>query len=148
MRRIVAWAVIAVLTSLLAVGVAQADRKLITKSSSRAAIRGYVGATPLQYDTMGVASGERVELDNFLVYADDSAQTPTLTVWFVSSNSKTVYLKLTDSYTANQIKSTLWSGPFAFPKDSTILMYYNLTGATPGTLDTLICNSTYRLERP
>lgn len=146
-KKFVAWLILLSCLALVATS-AFADRKLITKSSTRAAIRGYVGATPLQYDTMAVSSGERVELDNFQVYADDSAQTPQLTIWFVSSISKTAYLKLTDTYTANQIKTTLWSGPFVFPKDSTILVYYNLTAATPGTLDTLICNSTYRLERP
>lgn len=148
MGKAAAWVVIGLLFSVFVTGVATANRKLITKSSARASIRGYVGATPQQYDTMAASSGERVELDNFQVYVDDSAQTPTLTVWFMSLNSKTVYLKLTDSYTANQIKTTLWPGPWVFPKDSTILVYYNLTGATPGTLDTLICNSTYMLERP
>jgi hypothetical protein len=116
--------------------------------SRRAPIRAYNGATVQQYDTMAVGNDERVELLSFQAYADDSAQTPTLTAWFVSANSKTVYMKLsTDPFTANQIKTFTWQGPWTFPKDSTILIYYNITGATPGTLDTLIVNGTYRLQK-
>ncbi|HLF07647.1 MAG TPA: hypothetical protein VI893_10860 [Thermoplasmata archaeon] len=147
MRRLVAWAiVIAALVGVVAV--AGADRSLRSSITTRTPIRGYSGATPLQYDTLAVSSGERVELQNFSVFADDSAQTPTLWVSFVSSVSKTPYLRLQQAYTANQALVTTWTGPWVFPADSTILVYYNLLGATPGTLDTLMAHATYRLERP
>jgi hypothetical protein len=115
--------------------------------SARTSLRAYVGATPQQYDTIAVNPGERVELYNFAFWADDSAQTPTLTVWFVSKNNKTPYLKLSESYTANQAKSSTFPGYWLFPNDSSILVYYNVTGATPGTLDTLIVNGAYSIER-
>lgn len=147
MKKAVAWFMVA---SFL-VGVAAlafADRGLVALRTTRTPIRAYVGATPQQYDTLAVSSGERVELQSFNVFADDSAQAPTLWITFMSSNSKTPYLRLQQAYTANQVLVTNWTGTWVFPKDSTILVYYNLLGATPGTLDTLMVNATYRLERP
>lgn len=136
-----------VVTLAAIVSLAFADRSLRTTSTQRAPIRQYVGATVQQYDTLAVSEGERVELSTFSIFADDSAMTPTLNVIFSSLVTKTVYLRLVESYTANQIKNTIWTGPWAFPKDSTILIYYNITGANPGTLDTLRAAATYRLEK-
>lgn len=125
--------------ALIAAGIAFAQRgfRVTTVGSTRAAFRAYVGATPQQYDTLGGGSGVVVVLDSWAYWADDSAQTPTINFLFVSSGSKTPYLRIADTFTANQIKGNQYNGPWAFPKDSTILVYYNITGATPGTLDTI-----------
>lgn len=147
MKKLFAWLVVAALVLGVA-AVALADRSLTGKQSQRTPHRAYVGATPQQYDTLAVSSGERIELQSFHVFADDSAQTPTLWITFMSSGSKTPYLRLQQAYTANQVLTTNWVGPWIFPKDSTILVYYNLLSATPGTLDTLMTNAVYRIERP
>jgi len=157
MRKVAAIVLVAMLgLVVLAVlfSVAGADRSLYFTRSQRTPIRAYVGGTVQQYDTLGLrvgtptGEGERVELQSFSIFADDSAQTPTLWVNFVSSISKTSYLKLTQAFTANQVLEKTWTGTWVFPKDSVILVYYNILGATPGTLDTLIAHATYRIEKP
>jgi len=146
-RKLAAISLLAVLS--LLVGSAMADRGLRSVSSRRAPIRAYVGATPQQYDTLAASTGERVELQRFIAYADDSAQAPVLTIWFTGLSSGTTYLKLNGAaFTANEVRTTTWEGPFVFPTGESILVYYNLTAATPGTLDTLIAQSVYKLERP
>jgi len=146
MKKIVAWLVVSALVLGVAT-VAMADRSLRGNQSQRTPIRAYVGATVQQYDTLVANTGERIELQSFHVFADDSAMTPTLWITFMSKVSKTPYLRLQQAYTANQVLTTNWVGPWIFPNDSTILIYYNLLGAAPGTLDTLMTNSVYRIER-
>jgi hypothetical protein len=146
-KRIVAW--VLVVAALLLVGIAHADRRLtLMNSSARVPLRMYVGATAQQFDTMAVGSNQRVELDQFQVYADDSAQTTsTLSIAFMSLNSRTIYARLSESYTvANGVKTSNWDGPWVFPYDSTILVYYFMQGTTPATLDTLRVHAVYRLE--
>jgi hypothetical protein len=142
--------VASVLLLTFAFGTVVADRGLRQVNSRRAPLRAYNGATPQQYDTLAVSSGERVELMHFTTYADDSAQASgILTIWFTGLSSGTTYLKLNGpAFTANEIRTTVWDGPFVFPTGESILVYYNITGATPATIDTLIAQSTYKLERP
>jgi len=150
MRRVIAVVVLVLVMAIVAVS--SADRSLYFTRSQRTPLRAYVGATPQQYDTLGFAvgipigAGQRVQLQSFSIFADDSAQTPTLWVNFVSSVSKTPYLKLTQAFTANQVLEKTWTGAWVFPKDSVILVYYNILGATPGTLDTLIAHATYQID--
>lgn len=149
MKRIVSALLLAVVLATV-FGVAVADRSLRTVASSRIPLRAYVGATPQQYDTLVAGTGERIELVNFFMFMDDSAMTPTLNVAFQSLNSKTTYFKTTpQTFTANQqlTYSMPNNGPVVFPKDSTILIYYNITSTAPGTLDTLNALTTYRIER-
>jgi len=150
-RKIVAWSVLCALALVAFAGVSQADRSLRTVAKVRTPIRAYVGATPQQYDTMACVAGERIELVNFAMYMDDSAMTPTLNVTFMSAISKTQYFHTTPTtFTANQNLTyvlPMAPGPIVFPNDSTILIYYNITGATPGSLDTLLSMTTYRIER-
>lgn len=138
---------IGLLAALLFVSSAMADRSLRYMSSVRTALRPVNAGNAQQFDTLAAFESGRVEIQNFCIYGDDSATvTPTLELEFMSLNSHTVYLRLSDTYTAAQLKTTCWPGPFIFPKDSTILVYYNLL--TAGTLDTLRAYGTYKLERP
>lgn len=149
MKRFVAIAVLFTFVASLA-SVCFGDRGLRQINSRRTPLRAYVGATVQQYDTLAVSTGERVELYHFSTYADDSAQASgILTVWFTGLSSGTTYLKLVGpAFTANELRTTVWDGPFVFPTSENILVYYNITGATPATLDTLIAQATYKLERP
>ena len=141
-------AVLAVFAMALA-ALAYADRSLRTMAVQHLKVRAMVGATPQWYDTISVSSGERVELVAFAAEIFDSAMTPTLNIDFLSLNNKTRYYRIVDSYTTRQNKvSSMTGGPFAFPKDTTVLVYYNVVSTAPGTLDTLNSFATYRLERP
>jgi len=147
-RRAVAKAVLVVLGLTLLAGVAAGDRTFRTLATLRTKVRAYVGATPQQYDTLACNPGERIELSSFTFFGDDSAMTPTLNVSFQTLNSKTTVLKITpQAFTANQhLEFALPLTPVVFPKDSTILIYYNITSAAPGTLDTLGMITTYRVQ--
>ena len=146
MRKVVCWAALALLAAIPIVAFATGGTT--TVSRARAPLRAYVGATPQQYDTLFCPSGGWVVLKGFHFWADDSAQTPVLNVVFMSQNSKTIYAQLREGFTANLIQHKHYPGfEMAFPRDSTILVYYNITGATPGTLDTLITNVQYYTER-
>lgn len=146
MKRILAWLAVAVLAAIPISSITAGGLDSINRT--RAPLRAYVGATPQQYDTLFCPSGGWVRLEGFQFWADDSAQTPVLNVQFMSLNSKTVYAQLREGFTANLIQHKQYPGfATSFPRDSTILVYYNITGATPGTLDTLITNVTYRVER-
>ena len=127
-------------------GTALGERGYRTMTSRRAPIRAYVGATAQQYDTLFMAgSNDRTELWKFAAYMDDSAQAGTMTFWFIGQTSGTQFLKLNGAaFSANEIRTATWDGPFIFPAGENILVYYNITGATPGTLDTLIVTAAYK----
>jgi hypothetical protein len=130
--------------------VSWADRSLKTMVTQRIPFRAYVGATPIQYDTLAVVAGERVELVNFQMFMDDSAMTPTLNVSFLNAADKRVYFKITpQTFTANQQLTYALAiyGPVVFPPDTSVLIFYNITSTAPGTLDTLNALTTYRAER-
>ena len=148
MRRILLAVAVLVLVSLVAV--AWADRSLRTMVTQRIPLRAYVGATPIQYDTLAAEAGERIELVNFQMFMDDSAMTPTLNVAFLNASDKRVYFKITpQTFTANQqlTYALPMYGPVVFPPDTSVLIFYNITSTAPGTLDTLKTLTTYRIER-
>lgn len=146
MKRIVAGVCLVGLLTLIA-GACFGERGYRTMTSRRTALRSYVGATPQQYDTLFMAgSNDRTELWKFAAYMDDSAQANgILTFWFIGQTSGTTFLKLHGAaFTANELRTTTWDGPFVFPAGENILIYYNITAATPATLDTIFVQATYK----
>lgn len=145
------FAVIAVaLMAAALVASAWADRAQQIRTIEKAPVRLINAGNPLRADTIAVTSSERVVLDAFALWADDSAQIPTAVIEFKSLNKSpgTRYLRFTDTYSANQIKTSWWVGPWVFPKGDSILVAYYTVGATPGTLDSMLATLTYRFERP
>jgi len=145
-RGLVAFIVLAALSWALS---AWADRKDITKHFTIAPIRSVTSSLAMQqvYDTLNVSEGTRINLLKFVAFADDSAQTPTLRIRFMSKNSRTLYLQLAETYSAAQIRETEWTPNFCFPYDSSIVIHYYIPGAAIGTLDTLTTGATYQIER-
>lgn len=145
MKRALAVGVLVAMAALVAVS--WADRAWQLKTIEKAPVRVINAGNPLRSDTIAVASSERLTVDAFNLWADDSAQTPTTVIEFKSLNvaSGTRYLRFTDTYTANQVKASWWVGPWVFPKGDSILVSYYTVG---GTIDSMLATITYRLERP
>lgn len=150
MRRVVAGFLVAGLLA-LSLTAAFADRKDTTIRRVVAPMRSITSAAAMQsvFDTINCGSNQRVLLTSATLFGDDSALTPTIHVDFASLNTGTVYLRLTDTYTANQVKYTMWewgAHGSAFPSDSSIIAHTWIVGGAINTLDTMGLSFTYNLE--
>jgi hypothetical protein len=145
MKRVLAIVVLVALGGLVAIS--WAERAWQLKTIEKAPVRVINAGNPLRSDTIAVTSDERLTVNAFALWADDSAQTPTAVIEFKSLNlaSGTRYLRFTDTYTANQVKTSWWAGPWVFPKGDSILISYYTVG---GTIDSMLATITYMLERP
>lgn len=145
MKRLVA---VLLMSALLAAGLAFAERKDRTLTRTRAPFRSVTSAVSEQqvYDTLNVTAGQRLVVTGVNVFADDSAQTPTLRVRFMSSVTRAQYLQLGKTFAANEVSYTTWAPNYAFPADSSIVVQWYIVGGAINTLDTLAASVTYQIE--
>jgi hypothetical protein len=144
MRRVVAGVMVAAMLA-MTLTVAMAERAWKPYSYTAVPIRVINAGNLQRFDTLAVRDGERLTVNTFSLWGDDSAAAAVAQVEFMSLNSRTRYLRFTATYTSAQVKNDTWSGPWVFPKDSTIIISYSMAS---GVLDSALATMTYQLERP